>query len=88
MDGPHALRVLGSECGNGRSSVGTQRGNRFEVGLDARATSAIGSGNGKYGWVTIHRNVVDYFFGCRLAMGQVLSDFGQVLLEVGHRIAS
>ena len=58
MKGTHAVSIQRSKRGDGRSSVGTQRGNRFEVGLDARATSAIGSGNGKYGWVTVHRNVV------------------------------
>ncbi|MNL37923.1 hypothetical protein D3C87_1601000 [compost metagenome] len=54
VNGPHALGILRSERRNGRRSVCTECGNRFQIGLDARATSAVGSGDGKYSWVTIH----------------------------------
>jgi hypothetical protein len=60
VDGLHAQRVLRGERGDGAGAVAAQRGKGFQVGLDARAAAAVGTGNGQHtgvsvgGWWSLH----------------------------------
>ena len=47
VNGTHAERVLGRDCGDGRGAVNAECGKRLEIGLDARTAARVGARNGQ-----------------------------------------
>ncbi len=54
MDAGHAQAILGGERGDHAHAVGSEHGHGLEVGLDARAASGIGTGDGENIGGTLH----------------------------------
>jgi len=47
LDGEHAPGILRGEAGDGARAVNAERGEGFQISLDARAAAAVGAGDGQ-----------------------------------------
>jgi hypothetical protein len=47
LNAGHAARILRGEAGNRTRAVNAERGERLQIGLNARAAAAVGAGDGQ-----------------------------------------
>jgi hypothetical protein len=47
FDGEHTFGILRGEAGDGAGAVDAERGEGFQIRLDARAAAAVGTGDGE-----------------------------------------